>query len=491
MPLQDGDPSRIGRYRLTARLGSGGMGVVYLGVAGDGSHVAVKMLRPELSDDNQFRARFRREVASLTRVHGICTVRVIEADTESPRPFLVTEYVSGPSLAEHVGAAGPLQPAMLQGLATGLAEALTAIHEAGVVHRDLKPANVLLTPAGPKVIDFGIAQSLDSTAVTRAGITVGSPGFMAPEQITGRAGQAADIFTWGLTIAYAAKGEPPFGTGPADAILYRILHDSPDVAAVPPELRPLVAAALARYPDERPTARALLAQLTSEAAHTHIPDEVPTQLVLSRTWLLPAGSSPEPAKPRRLSRPGVILSSAALLAAAAGAGAALLPGGTGQSGPTTTGSHNLAPARSATSTPTGAAAQPSVSLTRAGDLSGTAVSADSYIYKLGFEPAPSSPPWEARAPLNVIVAVYTGGASGPMKAFFFGDGKFIGTDTADGSAAESARRLNGDTITVQYDLYAAGDPQCCPSGGTDNVRFSWADGQLQTLDPIPPIAQRF
>ena len=264
----------------------------------------MKLLRPELSDDHQFRARFRREVASLTRVHGICTVRVIEADTESPRPFLVTEYVSGPSLAEHVGAAGPLQPAMLQGLATGLAEALTAIHEAEVVHRDLKPANVLLTPAGPKVIDFGIAQSLDSTAVTRTGITVGSPGFMAPEQITGRAGQAADIFTWGLTIAYAAKGEPPFGTGPADAILYRILHDSPDVAAVPPELRPLVAAALARYPDERPTARALLAQLTSEAAHTHSPDEVPTQLVLSRTWLLPAGSSPEPAKPRRWSLPG-------------------------------------------------------------------------------------------------------------------------------------------------------------------------------------------
>jgi eukaryotic-like serine/threonine-protein kinase len=156
-PLKEGDPSRIGRYRLSARLGAGGMGVVYLGTARDGTLAAIKVLRAELADDAEFRARFRREVAALERVSGICTVRVIEADTESDRPFLTTEYAAGPTLAEHVGEFGPLAPPMLVGLATGLAEALTAIHAAGIVHRDLKPGNVLLTSGGPKVIDFGIA----------------------------------------------------------------------------------------------------------------------------------------------------------------------------------------------------------------------------------------------------------------------------------------------------------------------------------------------
>lgn len=196
MPLRDGDPSRIGQYRLTARLGAGGMGVVYLGAAKDGSQVAVKVPRSELADDAEFRARFRREVAVLSRVRGICTVRVIDADTESARPFLATEYAEGSTLAEYVGSFGPLGTEMLFGLATGLAEALSAIHAAGVIHRDLKPANVILTQSGPKVIDFGIAQALDATVVTKTGMTVGSPGFMAPEQITGQAGQPADISVW-------------------------------------------------------------------------------------------------------------------------------------------------------------------------------------------------------------------------------------------------------------------------------------------------------
>jgi eukaryotic-like serine/threonine-protein kinase len=212
-PLLEGDPLRVGRYRLTARLGAGGIGVVYLGAAKDGSQVAVKVLRPELADDPEFRARFSREVATLTRVNGICTVRVIEADTDSRRPFLVTEYADGPSLAEYVDAHGPLGADMLYGLATGLAEALTAIHAAGVAHRDLKPSNVILAEGGPKVIDFGIAQALDSTAVTKTGMTVGLAGFMAPEQVMRQAGPAADIFAWAVTIGYAASAQPPFGTG--------------------------------------------------------------------------------------------------------------------------------------------------------------------------------------------------------------------------------------------------------------------------------------
>ena len=216
-PLLQTDPAQVGRYRLAARLGAGGMGVVYLG-EDQGQRVAVKVLRPELADDPEFRVRFGREVAVLTRVQGVCTIRVIEADTQAPRPFLVTEYAEGPSLSEYVAAHGPMDPRMLYGLATGLAEALTAIHAAGIVHRDLKPSNVLLTAGGPKVIDFGIAQALDTTSLTRTGITVGSAGFMAPEQVMGRAGTAADIFTWAVTVAYAASGQPPLRSGDDHAV---------------------------------------------------------------------------------------------------------------------------------------------------------------------------------------------------------------------------------------------------------------------------------
>ena len=291
-PLQQTDPSRVGRYRLTARLGAGGMGVVYLAETQDGYPVAIKVLRPELADNPEFRTRFGREVAALTRVQGVCTVRVIEADTEAATPFLVTEYADGPSLSEYVNERGPLDPQMLYGLATGLAEALTAIHAAGIVHRDLKPSNVLLTATGPKVIDFGIAQALDTTSLTRTGITVGSAGFMAPEQIMGRAGTAADVFTWAVTVAYAAGGRSPFGTGASDAIMYRIVHAAPDISAVPPDLHPLVEAALAKDPQARPTAAQLLGRLTgTQLTSTGAQYEDPTQTVLAQTWH-PAATGP-------------------------------------------------------------------------------------------------------------------------------------------------------------------------------------------------------
>ncbi len=303
-PLQAADPARIGNYRLSARLGAGGMGVVYLGVGWDGTGVAVKVLRPELADDPEFRRRFRREVSALTRVRGVCTVRVIEADTESARPFMVTEYAEGPSLAEYIDGRGPLGPDMLYGLATGLAEALTVIHAAGIVHRDLKPSNVILAAAGPKVIDFGIAQALDAVSVTKTGMMVGSAGFMAPEQLSGRPGQAADIFVWGVTVAYAATGQSPFGTGDTNAVLYRVLHTDPDIGAVPDSLRPLVAAALAKAPEHRPTARQLLDQLTGPGRQAPVQDS-PTQTILAQTWTQgqpPPGPPPGPARgegPRR------------------------------------------------------------------------------------------------------------------------------------------------------------------------------------------------
>jgi ABC-type transport system substrate-binding protein/predicted Ser/Thr protein kinase len=293
-PLLPGDPTRVGRYRLTARLGAGGMGVVYLGAAKDGGPVAVKVLRPEMAEDPEFRARFSREVATLTRVRGMCTVRVIEADTQAPRPFLVTEYIDGPSLADYIDGYGPLGAEMLYGLATGLAEALAAIHAAGVIHRDLKPSNVLLTAGGPKVIDFGIAQAHDATVLTSTGMTVGSIGFMAPEQIMGQAVAASDIFSWAVTIGYAASGTAPFGTGVSAAIFYRIMNTEPDIAGVPDSLRPWVEAALAKEPQNRPTAGDLLRQLTNTSTQPGGGYDAPTQTILAQTWR-PSAAGPLPA----------------------------------------------------------------------------------------------------------------------------------------------------------------------------------------------------
>jgi serine/threonine protein kinase len=301
-PLRETDPPRVGSYQLLARLGAGGMGVVYLASGQDGRPVALKVLRSEMADDAEFRTRFSREVTALTRVRGVCTVRVLDADTTAARPFLVTEYAEGPSLAEYIDSRGPMDPQMLYGLATGLAEALTAIHAAGIVHRDLKPSNVLLTAGGPKVIDFGIAQMLDATAVTRAGMTVGSAGYMAPEQIMGRAGTAADIFSWAVTIAYAASGQSPFGTGTSEVILYRILHETPDIAAVPAALHAQVAAALDKDPHGRPTAPELLSQLTRTAALPSAGSDNPTQTVLAQTWH-PAAPLP-PSRPEPPSQAG-------------------------------------------------------------------------------------------------------------------------------------------------------------------------------------------
>ena len=294
-PLRPDDPTRIGHYRLTARLGSGGMGVVYLGVSWDGAPVAIKVLRPELAGDQEFRHRFGREVAALVQVKGVCTVRVIEADSQSSTPFVVTEYAPGPSLSEYIDKHGSVGPEMLFGLATGLAEALTTIHAAGIMHRDLKPSNIILTDGGPKVIDFGIARRQDTRGVTKTGMMIGSLGFMAPEQISGRPGREADIFAWGVTVAYAASGRSPFGAGNSHSILYRIMYGDPEIASVPDSLRPLVEASLAKDPQSRPTARQLLDRLTSASSRPRNVNDTPTQVILARTWQSGAHPSPPPA----------------------------------------------------------------------------------------------------------------------------------------------------------------------------------------------------
>jgi eukaryotic-like serine/threonine-protein kinase len=258
--LRPGDPELIGPYRLRGRLGAGGMGRVYLGLSPGGRAVAVKVIRAELAQDPEFRARFRREVSVARTVSGLYTAPVLDADTDGPEPWLATAYVPGPSLADAVTQHGPLPAASVLMLAAGLAEALSAIHGAGIVHRDLKPANVLLAADGPRLIDFGISRAAEASALTHTGLVVGSPGFMSPEQAEGRdVGPASDVFSLGAVLAFAATGQGPFGSGSTPALVYRVVHNPPDLDLVPDGIRPLVERCLAKDPGLRPTAATLLA----------------------------------------------------------------------------------------------------------------------------------------------------------------------------------------------------------------------------------------
>lgn len=247
------DPEQLGAYPLVARLGAGGMGKVYLSHTPAGRPVALKAIRPELADDPDFRHRFRQEVAAAQRVQGLYTAAVIDSDTDGTPAWLATAYVPGPTLAAAVARHGPLPLSTVLLLAAGVAEALQAVHEAGIVHRDLKPSNVLLATDGPRVIDFGIAQAADSTALTNTGVFVGTPAFMSPEQATGkRLGPAIDVFSLGQIVVFAAKGTPAFGAGQTHGVLYRIVHEEPDLTGVPEVLLPLAERCLAKDPDERP-----------------------------------------------------------------------------------------------------------------------------------------------------------------------------------------------------------------------------------------------
>ena len=267
--LRPEDPRRIGPYWLERRLGSGGMGNVYLGRSPGGRHVAIKVIRAELARDAEFRARFAREVTAVRKVSGIFTAEVVDADLHGPTPWLATSYVAGPSLADEVDAHGPLSPGVALMLAAGLAEGLVAIHSAGLVHRDLKPSNVLLAKDGPRLIDFGISRSVDSSALTRTGMVIGSPGFMSPEQARGReAGPPSDIFSLGAVLAFAATGKEPFGSGSGEALLHRVVSGEPDTEDVPRQIRPLVERCMIKDPRRRPTAAQLLAELSTAQSAT-------------------------------------------------------------------------------------------------------------------------------------------------------------------------------------------------------------------------------
>lgn len=248
----------IGRYVIEHKLGEGGMGTVYLARSRGGRAVAVKVARPELAADPSFRARFRAEVAAARQVGGFHTAQVVDADPDAEAPWLATAYIPGPTLAALVTAQGPMDEVRLRSLGAALAEALEAIHACGLVHRDLKPGNIVMAPDGPRVLDFGIARALESTRLTATGSAFGTPGYLAPEQALGEeVTGAADVFALGAVLVAAAGGRP-FGDGTPIGLMYRAVHEEPDLAPVPESLRGLVGRCLAKNPAERPTPEEIL-----------------------------------------------------------------------------------------------------------------------------------------------------------------------------------------------------------------------------------------
>ncbi|MET8560912.1 bifunctional serine/threonine-protein kinase/ABC transporter substrate-binding protein [Streptomyces flaveolus] len=339
-PLTARDPESVGGYRLLARIGAGGMGVVYLARSEGGFLAALKVIRAEHAADPGFRARFRREAQAAARVDGRWTAPVTAADPEAAEPWIATAFVPGPSLAETVAGHGPLPPDTVRALGARLAEALAAVHAAGLVHRDIKPGNVLLALDGPRLIDFGIARSGGATALTATDVVIGTPGYLSPEQARARdeeVGPPSDVFSLGCVLAYAATGRPPFGGGTAPAVIYRTVHDNPDLDAITEDgLRILIARCLSKDPAARPTLPELRAGLGDFGTDDWLPPGLPAVIAERSAQVLhlpeperptapgttPADESPAPSRRRLL----VLGGAAAGVLAAGGSTAAWLTG---------------------------------------------------------------------------------------------------------------------------------------------------------------------
>ncbi|MGR6916361.1 serine/threonine-protein kinase [[Actinomadura] parvosata] len=307
---------RVGPYTLIRKLGEGGMGVVHLAEDPAGRRVALKTMRPDLAGREEFRRRFGKETEAARRVARFCTAPVLDAGFDNGVAYLVTEFVEGPDLAAVVARA-PLTGSNLEALAVGVATALAAIHQAGVVHRDLKPSNVLLSPVGPRVIDFGVAQLADAPgAMATIATSMGTPAYMSPEQARGEhVTPAGDIFSWGALVTYAGTGRPPFGTGGVPEVVYRVINHAPVLGGLDERIRPLVERALDKDPARRPTAQQLVDQLLGR---TGVPVAAATQAV-SETWT-PVVEPPSPSPGRRWPWLPIL---AAVLAALVGAGVTL------------------------------------------------------------------------------------------------------------------------------------------------------------------------
>ncbi|MGH3151722.1 MAG: serine/threonine-protein kinase, partial [Streptosporangiaceae bacterium] len=369
--LHPADPASVGGYRLLGRLGAGGMGQVFLGVSPGGRTVAVKLIHPGHAQTAYFKERFAREVEAARRVGGFHTASVVDADPGADPPWMVTAYIEGLSLQEAVAQDGPMPPDRVRALGAALAEGLAAIHACGLVHRDLKPANVILASDGPRIIDFGIARTVDAhTGITSTGALVGTFAYMSPEQMRGDpAGPASDVFSLGGMLAFAATGRPPFGSDSPPAIMYRVINEQPDLSGLADQgLAGLISECLAKAPEARPPVPGLVAVIRSGPAPApsgrplSAADGPPTQTQLSaprsteptreitdplaaaapagppapaRNGYAPPPSAPPPTArlPRRRIRRGPIIAAAALVIALAIAVPLLLTSGTPKAAP--------------------------------------------------------------------------------------------------------------------------------------------------------------
>jgi serine/threonine protein kinase len=469
------------------------MGVVYLGLGRRRRRVAVKVLRAELADSAAFRVRFAREIEAARRLEAAGTARFVAGDAEAVPPWFATEYVPGPTLEAFVAQHGPLRGVVLRAFAVGVADALAAIGEAGLVHRDLKPTNVLLTRDGPTVIDFGVALEGDDTApFTEVGERTGTVGWMAPEQVRGdRATPATDVFAWGALVAYAANGTPPFGVGDTDAVLRRVVHDEPALTGLDPALAPLVHGALTKEPTARPTiegvlTRALSAPTDADVERLHHR----ARAFVSELWPRDVAGAPVILPPLPRSRRRFVVFGAGVATAAAGVSLVVTApwGGSPRSGRpahlSTSAPSRVTTTAAPDSTTTSAVSATTTTVDAAADLQ----LAESSVQRAGYA-STSAVGFNGTSQLNVIIGTVPTAAAGAFRAFFFVRAIPVGEFPPASDYTLRGLLVTGiapEAITLRFNIYNTGDVACCPNGGAVNVRFAWNGSKLVALDPVPP-----
>ncbi|MFB4315515.1 WD40 repeat domain-containing serine/threonine protein kinase [Actinomadura sp. 21ATH] len=499
--LRRGDPARVGPYRLDGRLGEGGMGTVFLGTSPGGRQVAVKVIKARHAADPRFRARFAREVEAARKVGGFHTAQVVDADADAESPWMATAYVPGPSLRNRVLRDGPLAPDAVRALGAALAEGLAAIHRHGLVHRDLKPGNVILSPDGPRIIDFGVARAADADPLTADGAVVGTYAYMAPEQIRGEpSGPAADLFALGCVLVYAATGNGPFDASTVPAIVHRVLTETPRLTGIPADLARAAGACLNKDPGARPSTAALIAHLAGPES-ARLPDvPVPPTTPPPGTWpaaeepTLPPGTvvatkeegTPAPPgagtarrMPRRAVLAGALATGAVALAGGGGALYARRRGGrTAGTGPEPASTLPISPAATLTG--------------HAHAVDAVAFSPDGRLLASGSAGDETARLWDVAT--GRTVRELTG--AGVRSAAFSPDGRYLATGNEDDTASlwdvATGRRIRSSRAGEHgvWSVAFSPDGRTLAGGGSGVRLWDVATGATTTLDTGPLTRNR-